>query len=63
MPFNSSAPCAVTLGLGRQTLFEFHSVLVLAGIELIFFIAASMGLCFGFVLKTVLITQGCFSYC
>ena len=31
-------------------------VLVLAGIELIFFIVASRGLCFGFVTKTVLIT-------
>ena len=31
--------------------------LVLAGIEFIFFIVASMGLCFGFVLETVLITQ------
>ena len=40
-----------------------ENVLVLAGIELIFFIVASMGLCFGFVLETVLITQGCFSYC
>ena len=38
-------------------------VLVLAGIELIFFIVASMGLCFGFVLETVLIIQGYFSYC
>ena len=38
-------------------------VLVLAGIELIFFIVASMGLCFGFVLKTVLIIQGCSPYC
>ena len=38
-------------------------VLVLAGIELIFCIVASMGLCFGFVLKTVLIIQGCFRYC
>ena len=37
-------------------------VLVLAGIELIFFMVASMGLCFGFVLKTVLIIQGYFSY-
>ena len=37
-------------------------VLVLAGIELIFFRVARMGLCFGFVLKTVLITQGCFHY-
>ena len=36
---------------------------VLAGIELIFFIVASMGLCFGFVQRTVLITQGCFRYC
>ena len=38
------------------------TVLVLAGIELIFFTVAGMGLCFGFVLKTVLITQGRFSY-
>ena len=40
-----------------------QGVLVLAGIELILFIAASMGLCFGFVLETALITQGCFSCC
>ena len=39
------------------------SVLVLAGIELIFFIVAGMGLCSGFVLETVLITQGYFPYC
>ena len=39
------------------------SVPVLAGIESIFFIVASMGLCFVFVLKTVLITQRCFHYC
>ena len=38
-------------------------VLVLAWIELIFFIVASMRLCFGFVLETVLIIQGCFRYC
>jgi len=38
-----------------------HTVLVLAGIESIFFIVADMGLCFGFLLKTVLITQGSFS--
>jgi len=37
-------------------------VLVLAGVELNFFIVAGMGLCFGFVLETVLITQGCFNY-
>ena len=28
-----------------------------------FFTVASMGLCFGFVLKTVFMIQGCFSYC
>ena len=39
------------------------SVLVLAGVELIFFIVAGMGLCFGFVLETVLIIQECFRYC
>lgn len=33
------------------------AVLVLAGIELIFFIVASTVLWFGFVLKTMLITQ------
>ena len=38
-------------------------VLVLAGVHFIFFIVASMGLCFGFVLESVLIIQGCFSYC
>ena len=35
------------------------SVLVLAGVELVFFTLAIMGLCFEFVLKTVLVTQGC----
>ena len=47
-------------------MFPSHSltfVLVLAGIELIFFIVAGMGLRFGFVLETVLTIQGCFSYC
>ena len=37
-------------------------VLVLAGIELIFFRVAGTGPWFGFVLATVLITQGCFRY-
>jgi len=37
-------------------------VLVLAGIEIIFFIVSSMGSCFGFVLKTVSMTQGCFCH-
>jgi len=40
-----------------------EDLLVLAGIELIFFIAAGMVLCFGFVIKTVLVTRQCFSYC
>ena len=34
-------------------------MLVFAGIELISFIVASIGLCFGFVLETQLIIQGC----
>jgi len=38
-------------------------VLVLAQIELIFFLIASVGLCFGFVLKTVWVTHQCFHYC
>ena len=42
---------------------DFEVVLVLAGIELIFSIVACMGLCFGFMLETVLIIQGCFRYC
>ena len=33
-------------------------MLILAGIESIFFTAAGMGLCFGFVLETVLIIVG-----
>ena len=33
-------------------------------IELVFFVVASVGLCFGFVLHTVLRRiQGCFCYC
>jgi len=32
-------------------------------IELIFFIGDCMVLCFGFVMRTALMTQGCFSYC
>lgn len=35
----------------------------LAGIELMFFSAAGMALCFSFVTKTVLITYWCSSYC
>ena len=39
------------------------AALGLVVIQSIIFIVASMGLCFGFVTKTALITQGCFSYC
>jgi len=38
----------------------YQFVLILAGIELMFFVVARMGLCFGF---TVLVIQRCFSYC
>ena len=38
-------------------------VLVLAGIELNFFVVAGTGLCFGLVMRTVLIIQGCLLYC
>lgn len=37
---------------------ELGNVPVLVGVELIFSIAAGMGLCFGFLLETMLITQG-----
>jgi len=40
-----------------------RGALVLSGTELIFFIVACMVLCFGFVLKTVLITHQCSTYC
>lgn len=40
-----------------------YTLLVLAGIRLIFFTEAHMGLWFGFLLEAVLIIQGCFHYC
>lgn len=40
-----------------------ENVLVLAEIELNFFIVASIGLYFEFVMKMVLIIQAYFSYC
>lgn len=36
---------------------------VLAGVVLVFSTVAGLGLYFEFVLKTALITQGCFSFC
>lgn len=41
----------------------FTITLVWAGIELNFFMVASMRLCFAFVLEIVLMTEGCFGYC
>lgn len=41
----------------------YKSVLVLVEIELVFFIVPCMVLYFGFVMKTVLIIQGCFCCC
>lgn len=38
-------------------------MLLLTGVELIFFIVSRVGLSFRFVLERVLITQGCFHYC
>lgn len=40
-----------------------HVVLVWAGMELIFLRVAGMRLCFAFLLKTVWIIKGSFSYC
>lgn len=39
----------------------FLNILVLIGMELIFFIVAGTGLCFRFVLEAGFITLGCFS--
>lgn len=36
---------------------------VFARVEFIFFIISCMGLCFRFVLETVLMAQACFPYC
>lgn len=38
------------------------SVLLWAGVEIIFFTAAGMGLYLGFLLETVVVTVGCFPY-
>lgn len=35
--------------------------MVVPGTELIFFVVSHMGQCFGFLLKMVWITQGCFA--
>lgn len=52
-----SLPCGT--GMCTFTLkIWYEGVLILAGIELIFFIVASMGLYFGFLMKTV-----CSTYC
>lgn len=52
----------IVVWLDGQSIFPLFltNVLVLAGVELVFFIVASIGLCFRFVLESVLIIQGCF---
>jgi len=47
----------------NKIMYLFKTVLALAGIELLFFIACGVGLHFGFLLKTVLLIQGCSGYC
>lgn len=42
--------------------FQMLSVLILGGVELNFFIVASTGICFGFMLKIMLVTQGLCHY-
>lgn len=46
-----------------STQLEGNDQLIFTGIELIFFRVTGMKLFLGFVLKTVLVTQGCFRYC
>lgn len=41
----------------------FMSVPASVEVELILFILASVGLCLGFLLKTLLMTECCFSHC
>lgn len=47
---------------GDFVLASFLSVMFLAGVELILFTVASVGLCSGFVLETEMIIQGYFDY-
>jgi len=47
---------------GLKSAKDYSRVLILAGTELNFFMVACMGLCCGFVLKTMLMTEGCFCY-
>jgi len=53
LPVLNNSISTVTLSALPTKVGGLTSVLVLAGIELIFFIEASMGLCFGFVPRTV----------
>lgn len=40
-----------------------HGVLILAVVDSVFFTVAAVGLCFGCMMKTVFVIQGCFCYC
>lgn len=55
--------CLVEIRSHSQLVIAFMSVLVLVGVELILFKVASVGLCLGFLLKTLLITECCFRFC
>lgn len=62
--FRSYSGFTFLFGLGSpfsQILWPY--VLLFAGVELIFFLVASMGLCFGFVMETALIIQERFNDC
>lgn len=48
--------------LGHFAFQTCDSVVFLAGVELIFFIISGMDLCFGFLIKTLMIIQRCFCY-
>lgn len=54
--FLSLFTCGMQVIIGKVK----GSVLLWAGVEVILFIVAAIGLCFGFVLETILITEGCF---
>lgn len=53
----------VVIFLTSMDCFYYHIVLVLSGIELIFFLAASMLLCSLFQMKIMLITKQCLKCC
>lgn len=61
--YDMSIDCTCTVSfllhllLPTTLLFNLHNMLVLAGVESVFFTVPAMGLCFGFVLGTAWIIQ------